>query len=204
MRKHDEVNPVGYYSVHNVHEWMKLSNLDTRRNYLVVPAAEPRTWQVESQLRPDGPVASQVLTVNEDDTFTPTLLGQQLLFCYSTKHVHIKTKVPNWTHFFISEVLQRQPGCLMSYDPHRQTKPQCAALLTLLLSVLTGSLRKVSFGGAFTCRLARKKPGQMEGCSVVGAQRPETSRLSEGQRHSFSHILTDFHHISRHGCTMAV
>lgn len=46
---------------------MKLSD------HLVVAAAQPRSRQVESQLRPDGPVASQVLAVNEDHTFTPTL-----------------------------------------------------------------------------------------------------------------------------------
>lgn len=44
--------------------------------YLVVSAAEPRARQVESQLRADGPVASQVLAVNEDHAFTPTLSTQ--------------------------------------------------------------------------------------------------------------------------------
>lgn len=44
--------------------------------YLVVPAAEPRARQVESQLRANGPVASQVLAVNEDHAFTPTLSTQ--------------------------------------------------------------------------------------------------------------------------------
>lgn len=55
---------------------MTLSHLDTTRDYLVVAAAEPRARQVERQLRADGPVASQVLAVNEDHAFTPTLSKQ--------------------------------------------------------------------------------------------------------------------------------
>lgn len=43
------------------------------RLYLVAAAAEPRPRQVESQLRADGPVTSQVLAVDEDHAFTPTL-----------------------------------------------------------------------------------------------------------------------------------
>lgn len=56
---------------------------------------------------------------------------------------------------------------------------------------------KVSFGEPVTWRLARKKPGQVDGCSDISAQRPEASKLSEGnkQHETFlSHAQTFISH----------
>ena len=41
--------------------------------YLVVPPAEPAHGDIESLLRTDGPVASQIIAVDEHHTFAPAL-----------------------------------------------------------------------------------------------------------------------------------
>lgn len=58
--------------------------------HLIVPAAEPRAGQVETQLRADGPVASQVLAVNEDHAFTPALSTEAAM--------SQRTIIPNANH----------------------------------------------------------------------------------------------------------
>lgn len=73
-----------------------LNGTKTEVLYLVVPPVKPGTWDIESLLRTDGPVASQILAVDKHYTFAPALRTQPVMVRHDNRQVQpIKCRCVN-------------------------------------------------------------------------------------------------------------